>query len=64
MIMADHYRKEPTGVIVTFMADLDWVKFFIPRFSFGTHDRHSRLNPTADLNSRGSTQAYSEQDLA
>lgn len=35
------------------MADLDWVKFFIPRFSFGTHDRHSRLNPIADLNSRG-----------
>lgn len=31
------------------MADLGWVKFFIPRLSFGTHDRHPRLNPTADL---------------
>lgn len=48
--------------MVTFMADLGW--FFIPRFSFGTHDRHPRLNPTADLHSQGSTQAYSEQDLA
>lgn len=32
-------NKQSTEIIVTFMVDFGWVKFFIPRISFGTHKR-------------------------
>lgn len=51
--------KRTQGAIVTFIADLGCVKFFIPRISFGTHDRHLGLSLTSDSHLHGTTQSYS-----